>query len=61
MAVVAARVLDEILLVIIFRGPELGRFRDFGDDWLLPFAGLFHARFHTLRHGLLLVRCVEDC
>src|SRR5262245_50229631 len=57
---VSARMLLQIVLVVLLRRPELSRGNDLGDDRTLPLARGVDARFHLLGDAFLLVVQVED-
>src|SRR5215216_6213586 len=60
MAGVTARVLLEVVLVVVLREREGARRRDLGDDRTLPRAALVDLLLHLLGDLLLRVRGVED-
>src|SRR5262245_49198631 len=57
---VSARMLLQIVLVVLLRRPDLSPRNDLGDDPTLPLARGVDARLHLLGDALLLVVQVED-
>src|SRR5262245_25520657 len=57
---IAARVLLEVVLVLLLRRPERAGGGDLRHHRLLPLVRGVHLPFHLLRHALLLVGLVED-